>query len=123
LEPKVFSDNFERFPKSSIYPLDSKAVLVTRSGLVSHSGLLGVWLCEPPLNGAASFFRRGGFALNSRNWQEILAPPMITLLLRLACRGVFRGGLRLRRDSAARPFEPERIMPTKETAGADCAFF
>jgi hypothetical protein len=76
-----------------------------------------------PLNGAASFFRWGGFAFDSGNLEEILAPPLITLLLPLACRGVFRGGLRLRRDSAARPFEPERIMPTKETAGADCAFF
>ena len=56
LEPKVFSGNFERFPKSSIYPSDSKAVLVTRSGSVIHYGLLGVRLYEPPL-------KRGGFFL------------------------------------------------------------
>ena len=51
-------------------------------------------------------------------FEDWLAPAGLRHCVRIACRGVLRGGLRLRHDSAARPFEPERIMPTKETAGA-----
>jgi hypothetical protein len=78
-----------------------------------------------PFIGAAFVFGGvgPGIANEVSESKETLAVRPITTLLRVACRGVFRGRLRLRRDSAARPFEPDRIMPTKETAGADCAFF
>ena len=59
LEPKVFSGNFERFRKFSIYLFVARAVLVTRSGLVSHYGLLGVRLYEPPLKRGGFFFPDG----------------------------------------------------------------
>lgn len=124
-KPEIFQPNFERFWVSRIWLIVSRAVLVTRSGLVSITVCLVFGYKSRPLIGAAFVFGggRAGFTYEAAESKETLAVRPITTLLRVACRGVFRGRLRLRRDSAARPFEPDRIMPTKETAGADCAFF
>src|SRR5688572_17905905 len=59
--------------------------------------------CDPGIDEGV----RGAALAMTRGAKLLLALVSGPRLLRLACRGAFRGRLRLRHDSAARPFEPE----------------
>src|ERR1044071_3618944 len=62
---------------------------------------------------------RGGSCVSKP--QDSLATVGLRPFVRVACRGVLRGGLRLRHARLLDPSNLKRIIPTKETAGAAVA--